>query len=184
VVVVLNEHRFCVGFFVWFLCTPGSYLVPMTRVRAPRRLQALATDAAGELDVLGHNGDALGVDGAKVGVLEEANEVRLRGLLEGEDGRALEAEVGLEVLRDLADEALEGQLADQQLGALLVLADLTERHGTRAVPVGLLHAAGRRRRLAGSLGGELLARGLAPGALAGSLLRTGHLGSTPNTFKL
>ena len=39
-------------------------------------LGALATDAAGELDVLGHDGDALGVDGAQVGVLEEANELR------------------------------------------------------------------------------------------------------------
>jgi len=29
-------------------------------------------------------------------------------------------------LRNLADEALEGQLADQQLGGLLVLADLAE----------------------------------------------------------
>ena len=41
-----------------------------------RRLGALATDAAGELDVLGHDGDTLGVDGAKAGVFEETNEVR------------------------------------------------------------------------------------------------------------
>ena len=61
------------------------------------RLRALATDAAGQLDVLRHDGDALGVDGAKVGVLEEANEVGLGRLLEGDDGRRLEAEVGLEV---------------------------------------------------------------------------------------
>ena len=36
--------------------------------REPRCLSALATDAAGELDVLGHDGDALGVDGAEVGI--------------------------------------------------------------------------------------------------------------------
>ena len=41
------------------------------------RLGALATDAAGELDVLGHDGGG-SVDRAEVGVLEEANEVRLR----------------------------------------------------------------------------------------------------------
>ncbi len=52
-------------------------------------LGTLATDAAGQLDVLGHDGDT--------------------------------------------HQALEGQLADQQLSALLVLADLTESHGTRAV---------------------------------------------------
>ena len=84
------------------------------------RLGALATDAAGELDVLGHDGHALGVDRAQVGVLEEADQVRLGGLLQGDNGRRLEAEVGLEVLGDLADQALEGQLADQQLGRLMV----------------------------------------------------------------
>jgi hypothetical protein len=33
------------------------------------------TEAAGELDVLGLDGDALGVDGGEVGVLEERDEV-------------------------------------------------------------------------------------------------------------
>lgn len=49
------------------------------------------------------DGDTLGVDGAEVGVLEEGDEVRLDRLLERADGRALEAEVGLEVLSDFAD---------------------------------------------------------------------------------
>jgi len=40
-------------------------------------LGPLATDAAGKLDVLGHDGDTLGVDGAQVGVLEQTNEVSL-----------------------------------------------------------------------------------------------------------
>ncbi len=44
-------------------------------------LRAFATNASCELDVLGHNGHALGVDGAKVCVLKEADEVRFRGLL-------------------------------------------------------------------------------------------------------
>ena len=35
-----------------------------------------------------------------------ADEVGLGGLLEGQDGRRLEAQVGLEVLGDLADQAL------------------------------------------------------------------------------
>ena len=100
------------------------------------RLRALATDAAGELDVLGHDGDALGVDGAEVGVLEEANEVGLGGLLQREDGGALEAQVGLEVLGDLTDEALEWELADEELGGLLVVADLAEGDGAGAVAVG------------------------------------------------
>ncbi|BAS96274.1 Os06g0160000, partial [Oryza sativa Japonica Group] len=137
---------------------------------------ALTADAAGELDVLGHDGDALGVDGAQVSVLEEPDEVRLRGLLQRGDGGALEAEVGLEVLGDLADEALEGELADEQLRALLVLADLTERDGARPEAVRLLHAAGGRRRLARRLGRQLLPRRLPAGGLARRLLRAGHRG--------
>ena len=92
------------------------------------RLGALAADPAGELEVLGHDRDALGVDGAQVGVIEEADEVGLGGLLEREDGGALEAQVGLEVLGDLADEALERELADQQVRGLLVPADLAVAH--------------------------------------------------------
>ena len=114
------------------------------------------------------------MDGAQVGVLEETNQVGLGGLLQSKDGGTLEAEVGLEVLGDLADEALEGELADEELGGLLVLADLTESHGAGAVAVGLLDAAGGGGGLAGCLGGELLARGLAAGALASGLLGACH----------
>ena len=105
-----------------------------------KHLSALATDAAGQLDVLRHDGDALGVDGAEVGVLEEADEVGLGRLLEGGDGGGLEAQVGLEVLGNLADQALERELADQELGRLLVLADLAQGDGARPVAVGLLDA--------------------------------------------
>jgi len=90
-------------------------------------LRALAADAARQLDVLGHDGDALGVDGAQVGVLKQANQVGLGCLLQRQDGGALEAQVRLEVLRNLANQALEGQLADEQLRALLVLANLAAR---------------------------------------------------------
>merc|ERR1719237_1321536 len=49
-------------------------------------LGPLSADPPGELDVLGHDGDPLGVDGAKVGVFEEPDEVGLSRLLEGHDG--------------------------------------------------------------------------------------------------
>ena len=137
-------------------------------------LSTLATDTAGQLDVLGHDGDTLGVDGAQVGVLEQTNKVGLAGLLEGHDGRALEPQVSLEVLGDLTDQALEGQLADEQLSGLLVPPDLTEGHGTGPVPVGLLHTPGGGGGLAGSLGGKLLPGGLASGGLPGGLLGTSH----------
>jgi hypothetical protein len=142
-------------------------------------LSTLTSDAASKLDVLGHDGDALGVDGAQVGVLEQRNQVSLRGLLESADGVGLEAEVGLVVLSNLTHQALEWQLADQQLSALLVATNLTESDGTRSETMGLLDASGRgtsrrRCRLARGLAGDLLAWGLATGGLAGGLLGTGH----------
>jgi hypothetical protein len=107
-----------------------------------RSLTALTTETTSELDVLGLDGDTLGVDGAQVGVLEEGDEVGLDGLLESADGRGLEAEVRLEVLGDLTDKTLEGQLADEKLGRLLVATDLTESDGTRLVAVRLLDTSG------------------------------------------
>lgn len=84
------------------------------------------------------------MDGAEVGVLEERDEVGLNGLLESADGRRLEAEVRLEVLGDLTNQTLEGELADEELGRLLVATDLTESDGTGLVAVRLLDTSGRR----------------------------------------
>ena len=53
------------------------------------------------------------MDRAQVRVLEEADHVGLGGLLQREHGLRLEAQVALVLLGDLADEALEGQLADE-----------------------------------------------------------------------
>jgi hypothetical protein len=106
------------------------------------------------------------VDGAQVGVLEQRDEVGLDRLLEGSDGRRLEAQVRLEVLGDLADETLEGQLSDEELRRLLVATNLTEGDGTRLVPVRLLDTTGGRVGLAGRLGGQGLARGFAASGLA------------------
>ena len=138
-------------------------------------LSTLSTDTAGELDVLGHDGDTLGVDGTQVGVFEESYEVGLGSFLQGHDGRGLESQIGLEVLGDFTDQTLEGQLADEEFSALLVATDFTEGHGTGPVPVGLLDASCGRGGLASSLGGELLAWGFATGGLASCLLGTSHV---------
>ena len=98
----------------------------------------------------------LSVDGAKVGIFEQADKVRLDRLLERANGRRLEAEVRLEVLGDCTHQALEGELADQELGRLLVATDLTQGDGSGLVAMGLLDTAGRGRGFAGGLGGELL----------------------------
>ena len=137
-------------------------------------LSSLSTDAAGQLDVLRHDGDTLGVDGAQVGVLEQTDQVGLAGLLESHDGGALEPQVSLEVLGDLPDQTLEGQLADEQLSGLLVSPDLTESHSAGPVSVGLLDSTGGGGGLPGSLGGQLLPGSLSSGGLTGGLLGTSH----------
>ena len=76
------------------------------------RLGTLASDTPGQLNVLRHDGHTLCVDGAQVGVLEESHEVGLAGLLQRHDSRALETEIGLEVLCNLSYETLEGELAN------------------------------------------------------------------------
>ena len=145
------------------------------RRRDEEGLGSFSSDSSGELDVLWHDGDSLGVDGAQVGVFEETNEVSLRGFLEGHDGGGLESEIGLEVLGDFSDESLEGQLSDQKLGRFLVSSDLSESDGARSVSVGLLDAAGGWGGFSSGLGGELLSWSLSSGGLSGGLLGSGHV---------
>ena len=109
------------------------------------------------MQVLGLDGDSLGVDGSQIGVLEQGDEVGLGSLLQGHHGRRLESEVGLEVLGDFSDESLEGKLSDEELsrpvvslgpsvlttaGSLLVSPDLSKGDGTGPVPVRLLDTTG------------------------------------------
>ena len=117
-------------------------------------LVALAPDAAGELHVLRHDGHTPGVDGAEVGVLEQADQVGLGRLLQSHHGGRLEAEVGLEVLSDLTNQTLERSLLDEKVRGLLIPADLSHGDRTRTITLGFLGAVSR---LAGSLGGKLLA---------------------------
>ena len=144
-------------------------------------LSTLSTDTASQLDVFGHDGDTLGVDGAEVSVLKQTNQISLAGLLECHDGRALESQIGLEILSDLTDQTLEGKLADQKLSGLLVSPDLTESDSSGPVSVGLLDSSSGGGRFPGSLGGQLLPGSLSSGGLTGGLLGTGHCDSSDDT---
>ncbi len=106
-------------------------------------LSPLTSDSSGELDVLSHDGNTLSVDGCEVGILEQTNQVGLSGLLESQDSARLEAEIGLEVLSDLTNQTLEGELSDQELSALLITSDLSQSDSTRSVSVGLLDSSSR-----------------------------------------
>jgi hypothetical protein len=137
-------------------------------------LGSLASDPPCQLDILWHDGHTLGVDGAQVGVLEQANQVGLAGLLKGTDGGTLEPEISFEVLSNLPDKSLEGQLADEKLGGFLVTTDLTKSHGTGTITMGFLHSSGGGCRFPGGLGGQLLPGSLSSCGLTSGLLCTGH----------
>jgi len=121
------------------------------------------------------DGDTLGVDGSQVGILEEGDEVSLGSLLESEDGRRLEAEIGLVVLSNLTNETLEGELADEQLGGLLITTDFTESDRSGPETMGLLDTSrDGDGSLASSLGSELLTRSLSTSRFTSGLLGTSH----------
>merc|ERR1719430_2839511 len=117
-----------------------------SHVAGARGLSSFPADPPSQLDVLGHDGDPLGMDGAEVSVFKESHKVGLACLLKSHHSRALER-----------------QLADQQLCGLLVPPDLPECNCARPVAVRLLHTPSCRSRLASSLGCQLL-----PGSLSSS----------------
>jgi hypothetical protein len=146
------------------------------------RLSTFSTDSACKLDVLWHDCHPLGVNCTQIRVFEQTDEVGLARLLQSHHRGALEAQVRLEVLGNLADETLEGQLADQQLRALLVAANFTKGDGAWAVAMWLLDATGRWGTLASSLRGQLLSGSLAPGRFASGLLRSCHFSLLKTTY--
>ena len=115
------------------------------------------------------------MDSAQVGVFEETDEVSFASLLEGHNGRALEAEVSLEILCDFTDKTLEWQFADEKFSRFLVSTDLTESDCSWPVTMGFLDSSGGRSRLPRSLGGKLLTRSLSSGRFTGCLLGTCHV---------
>ena len=89
--------------------------------RSPElKLGPLATDPPSQLDIFGHDGHPLGMDGTEVGVLKETHQVGLTSLLKGHHSRTLEPQVSLEVLSNLTNKTLERKLSDEQLCRLLI----------------------------------------------------------------
>ena len=68
-------------------------------------------------------------------LLASVFDLRWKGLTNS--GR-LESEVGLEILSDFTDKALEWKLSDQEFGTLLVSSDFSQGDGSWLVSVGLL----------------------------------------------
>ena len=137
-------------------------------------LSSLSSDSSGQLDVLWHDGNSLGVDGTQVGIFEKTNQVSLRGLLESHDGRRLESKVSLEILSDFSNQSLEGEFPDQKFSGFLVSSDFSQGDGSGPVSMGLLDSSGGGGRFSGSLGCQLLSGSFSSSRLSGGLLGSGH----------
>jgi len=139
-----------------------------------QHLCSLSTDPPGQLDVLWHDGDSLGVDGAQVGVLEETDQVGFRSFLESHDGGALEPQIGFEILGDFSDQSLEWELSDQKFSGFLVSSDLSEGDGSWSESVWLFDTTGGWGGFSGSFGGELLSWGFTSGGFSSGLFSSSH----------
>ena len=145
------------GLIVWLLLLFMWWLLKEPFViRREVHLRSFSADSAGQLNVLGHDRDTLGVDGAQVGVFKQTNKVSLASFLKSHHSRALETQICLEILSDFSHKTLEGQLADQQLGGFLVTTDLTKSDRTRPVTMRFLNSTGSRSALTSCLSSELL----------------------------
>jgi histone H3 len=81
-------------------------------------------NASGQLNVLGHDGNTLGMNGAQVCILKHANKASLRSLLEGKYSCAKETQVAIEILSNLSYQTLEWRLTNQKVSQLLLFPDL------------------------------------------------------------
>ena len=120
-------------------------------------LSTFSTDSASQLDVFGHDGDSLSVDGTQISIFKQTHQVRFACLLQRADGGTLEPQVGLEILGDLPHQPLERQFPDQKLGGFLVTTDFSKRNSPGPVAMRFFHPAGRGGAFPGRFGGQLLA---------------------------
>ena len=137
-------------------------------------LSSFTSDSSSQLDVFWHDGDSLGVDSAKVGVLKESNQVGFTSFLQSHDGAALESKIGFEILSNFSDQSLEWKLSDEQFGGFLVSSDFSESDGSWSESVWLFDTAGGWSGFSGSFGGELLSWGFTSSGFSSGLFSSSH----------
>ena len=91
---------------------------------------AITPNASSEVHVLLLDGHTLGVDGTKVSVLEETDDVGLGSLLKGLESLGREAEVVIHIECDCAHKTLEGGTGEQHVNGLLIALDFAKGHST------------------------------------------------------
>lgn len=104
-------------------------------------LEALTSDASGQVKVLLHDSDSGRVDGAEVRIFKDSSEVALSRFLESEKSLGLEAELTINAVTDGANKPLEGSFRQEEVRRLLVSLDLAQCNCTRPPSHLPLHAA-------------------------------------------
>ena len=132
------------------------------------------------MNVLGHDGNALGMNGTQIGIFEETNQIGFRRFLKSRNGRRLEAKICLKLLGNFSNKTLEGKLPNQQLSRFLEAADLTKSNSSRPKAMWLLdpsrYSSGCR--LLSPLGCNRFSWSFSSSGLASGLFRTRHHNST------
>lgn len=100
-------------------------------------LSARVHKLLGQDQVLREHSGPGSVQSQQVALFKQTRHIVFRCLLQGADGRRLETKISLVFCRRLTDQALERQLLQQQVGALLIPANFPQGHGSRAPPVRL-----------------------------------------------
>ena len=100
----------------------------------------VTSDPSGQEHVLLHESHPLCMECAKIGIFEDACEVRFGGLLQSDESLGLEPEIMVDVVADGSHESLEGCSRKHEVGGLLVLFDLTKSDSSWSVPPLLLEA--------------------------------------------
>ena len=77
--------------------------------------ETITSNSFGQLKILWHDSNSLGVNGAKIGIFEERNKVGFCCFLKGQDSLTLESNFLLELNSDFTDKSLERQFADEKI---------------------------------------------------------------------
>ncbi|KAF4373900.1 hypothetical protein F8388_007806 [Cannabis sativa] len=100
-----------------------------------KNLSSLASNPTSQLNILRHDRNPLGVNGAQIGVFEQTHQVSLCSLLKSRHSTRLESKIGLEILSDFPNQSLEWKLTDQKLSAFLATVPGLKRCGFFTPPV-------------------------------------------------
>ena len=92
-------------------------------------MESLTSDSSSQFKVLLLHSDSAGMDGAQVGIFEEADKVHLSSFLDSQESLGLESDLDVNTLCDGSHKTLEGCSQEEEVGALLVSLDLSDSDG-------------------------------------------------------